>query len=104
MVELVAAVGPNVAIAINNVPPAAIQVPVAPPLPLPPTDLGLPVARFRYGLYRFHHTWKAPLLELFCLLLEAAHSSSVVDSTKAIAALQLLPGFLDFSRRKYGFY
>ena len=103
LVELVAAVGPNVAIAINNVPPAAIPVPVAPPLPLPapPTDRGLLVARFRYGLYRFHHTWKAPLLELFCLLLEAAQSASVVDSTKAIPALQLLPGLLEFSRRKH---
>ncbi len=51
LVEMVAAVGPNVAITINNVPPAAIPVPVAPPLPVPapPTDLGLLVARFRYG-------------------------------------------------------
>lgn len=103
LVELVAAVGPNVAIALNNGPPAAIPVPVVPPPPVPAplTDLGHLVARFRYGLYRFHHTWKAPLLELFCLLLDAAQSESVEDSTKAIAALQLLPGLLEFSRRKH---
>ena len=47
------------------------QVPV-PALPL--TDLVLLFARFGYGLYRFHHTWKAPLVELLCLLLEAAQS------------------------------
>ena len=58
-----------------------------PPVPAPPlTDLGLLVARFRYGLYRFHHTWKAPLVELFCLLLEAAQSELVDISTKALAS------------------
>ena len=66
----------------------------------PLTDLGLLIARFRHGLYHFHHTWKAPLVELFCLLLKATQSELVDDSTKAIAALQLLPGLIEFSRRK----
>ena len=63
LTELVAIVGPNVAIALNNnsdILPAAILDPVvASPLvqvPVPLTDLGLLVARFRYGLYRFHPT------------------------------------------------
>ena len=108
LAELVAVVGPNVAIALNNnndILPAAIPEPVvAPPLvpvPVPLYDLGLLVARFRYGLYRFHPAWKAPLSEIFCLLLDTAQSESVVESTNAIAALQLLPGLLEFSRRKH---
>jgi hypothetical protein len=103
LLQLVAAVGANVDLALNNnIPPAVIPVPVAaqPEPPLVPIDLGLLVARFRYGLYRFHPTWKTPLLDLLCLLLDAAQSESLDVSTRAIAALQLLPGLIEFSRRK----
>ena len=88
----------NLADILDTVGQNVADVPPVPALPL--TDLGLLVARFRYGLYRFHHTWKAPLVELFCLLLEAAQSELVDISTRAIAALQLLPGLIEFSRRK----
>ena len=44
----------NLADILDAVDQNVADVPPVPALPL--TDLGLLVARFRYGLYRFHHT------------------------------------------------
>ena len=58
------------------------------------------VARFRLGLYKFHPSWKEPLLSLFVEFLDGAQSEDIETSTTSIAALQLLPGLLEFSRRR----
>ena len=96
------------AVAQNEAVPAAPQLPVAqpapavapPPVPIPPVPLSNLVARFRLGLYKFHPSWKEPLLSLFVEFLDGAQSEDIETSTTSIAALQLLPGLLEFSRRR----
>jgi hypothetical protein len=58
------------------------------------------IARFRFGLYKFYPSWKEPLTSLFVVFLDAAQSEDIETSTTSIAALKLLPGLLEFSRRR----
>jgi hypothetical protein len=64
-------------------------------------DLCVLVARFRFGLYKFHPTWKEPLRTLTTPLLDGALSLQPLTAAKSIAAFQLLPELLEFPRRKH---
>ena len=80
---------------------APVAAPALPFQPPPEVDLGVLVARFRFGLYKFHPTWKEPLRTLTTSLLNASQSPQPLSAARSIAAFQLLPGLLEFARRKH---
>jgi hypothetical protein len=66
---------------------------------LPLTSL---VTIFRRGLYTTHESWLAPLQHITRDLLEAASAPEELHTAEAIAALQLLPGLVEYCRSSRG--
>ena len=56
------------------------------------------VAKFRRGAYYRHHTWRVPLQSIMLQLLgDCVHAEESI-ATRGIAAMQLLPGLVEFCR------
>lgn len=60
------------------------------------------VTLFRRGLYTTHESWLAPLQHITRDLLEVAAAPEELHTAEAIAALQLLPGLVEYCRSSRG--
>ena len=67
-------------------------------------DVDLPalVSLFRRGLYTTHESWLAPLQHITRDLLEVSAAPGELHTAEAVAALQLLPGLVEYCRSSRG--
>jgi hypothetical protein len=61
-------------------------------------DYAYLVAEFHRGAYYKHHSWKDPLRAIVLTLLHECVEEDEVRATEGIAALQLLPGLVEYCR------
>ena len=84
--------------------PVAEQLAAAIPHPAPGAHIALGdlVALFRRGLYTSHKSWKLPLEKILLSVLADTTGNDEDTVTNAIAALQLLPGMIEYCRTARG--
>jgi hypothetical protein len=71
-------------------------------VPVVEISFGDLVSKFRRGLYSMHPSWKTPFQNILRVVLAQTVDIEEEKATKAIAALQLIPGLLEYCRSSRG--